>query len=113
MTEMKGYFVHDKDECTGVAVVAYTARGAKNIGYSSVNEITGAGWTKVAVKLVKNSDVSKFSGPRVLTDNEALRSGVCKWYDGVKCEICGKEEAKCEILHGRITCVDCIEKDGE
>lgn len=110
---MRGYFVHDVNEDMGIAVVANSAREAKKIGFNPVSSSFGSEWIDVSVKWVKEADVSGIEEPGELPIIDGLRCKIFAYAEGLDCEICGEEDTICELLHGKVVCERCIEKQNQ
>lgn len=110
---MRGYFVYDRYENQGVAVVANSAKEAKKIGFNSVEAMYGSEWIEVSVKWIKDANVSEIVGSGELSLADGLRRGIFEYVAGVDCEICGKRFTRCKMLNGKIVCTDCKDRETE
>ncbi|MEN6293135.1 MAG: hypothetical protein ABFD07_14130 [Methanobacterium sp.] len=104
---LRAYFVHDKDEAEGQAVIAETAREAKNIVYYSKNFISSE-FTDLRVRWLRGVNITGLEKGMVTDDIDALKRGMYSEVEGV-CEACKANELLQEI-NGRAVCLDCYDK---
>ena len=106
---LRGYFVYDKWEDAGVAVVAHTGQEAKKRGFSLVEGMHSSEWIDVTTRWMKDADVSGIDEPTVLSFEDGLRRGIFLYVEDLTCEVCG-EDSHCEFVKGKIMCYDCQDK---
>ena len=104
----RGYYVHGADDAYGVAVVAPTARVAKNIAYAA-GELIGEDWIDVRVQWRTNADAKGLEVGVLHNLHEGLLRGFYGYIEGV-CDDCG-DESTLELCSGRALCLDCMEKE--
>jgi len=103
---LRAYFVHDQDEAEGQAVIAETAREAKNIAYYSKNFISSE-FTDLRVRWLRGANITGLEKGIVKDDIDALKRGMYSDVEGVR-EVCGNNGFLSEI-NGKAVCGDCYD----
>lgn len=80
----KGYFAQERDEVTGIAIVATSAKEAKKIAYYKLN----CDWVDIRVSWRKEANVMDLPVGVIRDNNIALRRGVYSWIEEGECDIC-------------------------
>lgn len=81
----KGYFVHEKDEVYGTAVVAISAKEAKKIAFY-IGEFD-CDWIDVRVTWMKEANIMDLP-IGIVGEMLGLRRGIYSWIEGGECDIC-------------------------
>jgi hypothetical protein len=110
----RGYYVHNNDDDQGgIAVVATTAKEAKNMVYKSGELVYGdTSYIAIRARWCKDADVNDLPIGIVHDDKDALIRGL---YGGIvesPCDDCGKD-GDLICCSGRALCADCVEKEYE
>jgi len=104
----KGYNVNTQDDEHSIAVVAFTSREAKKLGFTKLD----CDWVDVRVRQAKNADVEDIP-IGIINDNIlAWRRGIFDWidnYDETTCDECHNDIAL-ERIGRKILCEKCYEK---
>lgn len=105
----RGYFVADKDEVYGVAVVALSARQAKKLAFDGelMNEVD---WIDLRVTWRQKAKVDDLPVGIIKDDMLAVRCGVYSWLEGGVCDIC-HESGYVQSYNGQAVCSDCLESE--
>ena len=104
----RGYFIVEKDEVYGVAVVALTARDAKKLA-SHDDSMIDVDFINITTRWMREARVDDLP-VGVIEDNQlAVRRGVYGWLTGGICDIC-HEGADVQSYKGKAICSDCLEK---
>jgi hypothetical protein len=106
----RGYFVYGYDETWGIAVIAPTARSAKNIAYAT-GELIDEDWIEIHARWMRDVDVSGLDVGVLRDLHEGLLRGFYMYIES-KCDMCS-EESQLELCNGKALCPDCIEKEYE
>ena len=102
----RGYFVHGYDETWGIAIVASTAREAKNIAYAELHDEE---WIDIRVRWIKNVYLEGLDTGIVHNLRDGLLRGFFGYIEGW-CDNCGNE-TELEVCSGKALCFDCMEKE--
>jgi len=98
----RGYFVHEADENTGIAVVANSITHAKQLCAGELD----CEWIDIRVNWKRSVNVSDLPVGIIKDDLLALRRGLYDWSEDTVCDICGLS-THVNVENGVIICGAC------
>jgi len=114
MSKLKAYFWKEHtDVDTGLAVVAKSAKRAKELGYAYWASDVGVEpetFIEQRVNWLRDANVEGLKKETVLEHHEGLRRNMYGWIEDGCCDDCGDTDM---LYHheGKALCSACIEKD--
>jgi hypothetical protein len=103
--QLRAYFVHSKWEATGQAIVAKTAREARQYFDTSDDDCE---FTDVRARWIRDANTDGLEEGAVRDYIDALRRKMYSFIENGKCDVCGKV-GYAEEYKGKVVCEDCLE----
>jgi len=102
----KGYLVKYYDDAEAIAVVAFSAREAKKLGFPELS----CEWIDARATCVKFAKVDDLPIGVVYDGLLAVRRGIYTWLKDSKCDACNQIVDCVEHYKGQAVCAECMEK---
>lgn len=107
----RGYFVNSVDEPLGFAVVATSAKEAKQIAYKSGKvraDSSDVAWIDLRPRWIKDADVDGLPIGMIADARDGLIRGFYGVLKDYPCDVCGRDE-NCYAYDDKAMCDSCME----